>query len=365
MRFLFVALLLAGITTGAYAQNGIGIEANFVAGKIFKHTDKFNGPIPDLSTAFDLAVLKQTTGTLDWEQRRHYPIWGVGATYTNYGVDSIYGGVYGIYPLLQTYLIRGKRLQWTLRGGMGLAYVTKHYERAPNWDTLNNAIGSAINNFTTFSTDVRYRLNDNWSIQAGLNFSHCSNGDMKQPNLGINMWGGHVGLRFWPAGDKPMLIDRERPKLSNRILAQARIGIAFNELEGPVYQTYLASVWASKRYKSRNKVFIGLDYSYHTRIYAFQRNNEINIGQERANSWKSAVFVGHEWMFGRFAIVLQMGVYVKEAMLRLDKYYQKIGYNYYLLRTEHGPLKELCLSVMLKTHKTDAELVEYGIGLGF
>lgn len=339
-----------------------------MAGKVLKHNEKFRPPIPDLSTALDIAILKQTTGTQDWEQRRHYPVWGVGASYTRYGIDSIYGSAFGIYPFLQTYLIRGKRLEWTLRGGMGIGYVTRHYTRAPEWDTLNNAIGSAVNNFTLITTDLRYRIDRHWSIQAGLNFSHLSNGAMKQPNLGVNMYGGHIGIRYWPGGDRPELTDRERPRLRNRVLAQARLGIAFNEsgtTDGPIYKTYLASAYVSRRYKSRNKVFIGLDYSYHGNIYAFQRNNEINGGTERANSWKSAVFLGHEWLFGRMGLTAQIGVYLKEAVLRTDPYYEKLGYNYYIIRAERGPLKELCLSFQLKTHKAIAELVEFGLGVGF
>lgn len=368
MRLLLGLLLLSTLPNSLRAQGNIALEANFMAGKVLKHSVKFRPPVPDLSKAFELAIVKQTTGKQDWEQRRHYPVWGVGATYTNYGIDSIYGSAIGLYPFLQTYIIRGEHLKWTLRGGMGIGYVTRHYERAPTWDTLNNAIGSAVNNFTLIETDLRYRITTNWTLQAGINFSHLSNGAMKQPNLGINMYGAHIGLRYWLDSDRPRLIDRERPKLPNRFLVQARLGIAFNEsgtTDGPIYPTYLASAFVSRRYKSRNKIYIGLDYSYHTRIYAFQRNNEINVGKEAANSWKSAVFIGHEWMFGQMALVAQIGYYLKDAALRQDPYYEKIGYNYYLVRNEHGALKELCLTMLLKTHKSIAELVEFGLGIGF
>lgn len=365
-RLFFAFLLMAPLLLNA--QEHIAVEANFMAGKVLKHTSKFRPPIPELSTAFNVALLKQTIGTKDWEQRRHYPIWGVGLTYTNYGIDSIYGSSIGLCLFAQKCIIRGKRLEWTVSGGLGLGYVTRHYERSPTWDTLNNVIGSEINNYTLMQTDLRYRIDAHWSIQAGLNFSHLSNGALKQPNLGINLYGGHIGLRYWPGGDRPTFIDRERPRLHNRVLAQARLGIAFNEsgnADGPIYPTYLASGYASWRYKSRNKVFIGLDYSYHTRIYAFQRNNEINVGHERANSWKSAVFFGHEWLFGRLGVMAQIGIYIKEAALTLDPFYEKIGYNYYLIQTEHGALKELWISTLLKTHKSNAELVEWGLGFGF
>jgi hypothetical protein len=246
------------------AQPGVGIEANFMTGKVLKHTPKFRAPVPELSTAFELAFLKQTNGRYDWEERRHYPLWGFGASYVHYGIDSIYGSAIGLYPLIQFNILRGKKLEWTFRGGLGLGYATRHYERAPVWDTLNNAIGSAVNNFTLFSTDLRWRMDAHWSLQAGLNFSHLSNGAMKQPNLGINMYGAHLGLRYWPDGDRPERISRERPRLRNRFLAQARLGIAFNEsgtADGPIYPDYLASVFVCRRYKSRNMVFACLDYS--------------------------------------------------------------------------------------------------------
>lgn len=367
MRPLFL-LLCCALSWRLAAQGNYGVEANIMAGKVLKHTVKFSAPVPDISTAYEIILLKQTIGTKDWEQRRHYPLWGMGLSYTHYGIDSIYGNAVGLYPMLQAPIIRGKRLEWTLRAGLGVGYTTRHYSRAPEWDTLNNAIGSSINNFTMIATDVRYRLDAHWSLQAGLNFSHMSNGAIKSPNLGINMYGGHIGLRYWPGGDHPDKIVRDRPRLPNRILVQARIGMAFNEsgtTDGPVYHTYLTSLYASRRYRSKNKVFAGLDYSYHEHIYAFQRNNEINVGRERANSWKSAVFAGHEWLFGRLSVMTQVGVYIKDAALRQDKYYEKIGCNYYLLRTERGALKELCLSLLLKTHKSVAELIECGVGVGF
>jgi hypothetical protein len=368
MRRAYFFLLTMLLPACLLAQPSLGIEASFLAGKVLKHTPKFRAPVPELSTGFELALLKQTDGKYDWEQRRHYPIWGFGASYVHYGIDSIYGSAIGFYPLMQLNIIRGKKLEWTFRAGLGIGYATRHYERAPVWDTLNNAIGSAINNFSTFSTDLRYRLDEHWSLQAGLNFCHLSNGAMKQPNLGVNMGGAHIGLRYWPDGDRPTRIFRPRPNLRNRVLLQARFGMAFNEggnADGPVYHTYIGSVFLSRRYHSRNKIFVGIDYSYHQGIYAFQRNNEINPGSETAHAWKSAVFVGHEWLLGRLGFVAQIGWYVHEAVLRLDPYYEKLGYNVYLVQRERGPLKELCLSMMLKTHLSSAELVEFGIGAGF
>ncbi len=363
---LSLLVVLSALAAGA-ARAQIGLEANFVSGKVLKHTSKFRAPIPESSNALELALLKQTRGAQDWEQRRSYPLWGIALKYTDYGGDHVLGSAIGLYPLLQFPLIRGKNLEWTVRGGLGIGYATSIYRRAPYWDTINNAIGSHINNFSSFSTDLRCRLNEHWSLQLGLAFSHMSNGAMKLPNLGINMYGAQLGLRYWPDGDRAEHIDRDRPRLRNRILLQLRAGGAVTEAgktDGPLYPIYIGTVYGSRRYASKNKILLGLDYSYYTDLYAFQRNNEINVGKEAANAWKAGLFVGHEWLFGRMAFIAQFGYYLKQGVNGQDQIYEKLGYNYYLLRRESGPLKELALSVLLKAHSATAELVEYGVTLG-
>lgn len=356
----------------AQAQNkpwsGFAIESNIVAGKVFKHTPKFRAPIPDLTTAYDLCFLQQTYGKKEWQQRRKYPLVGFGFTYTVYGIDAIYGRCIGMYPVLQLPIVRGNRMEWTLRAGFGLGYVSKHYERVPGWDTLNNAISSHINNFTTFSTDLRYHINTHWDVQLGANFSHISNAALKQPNLGINTYGAHMGVRYYPVTAQPQRMMRKLQPLSNRWLAQARVSMAFNEMgttDGPLYPVYIASAYVSRRWRSKNKMFAGIDYSYHRKIEAFLKNNEIFPGEEKAHSWKSAVFAGNEFLFGRVGVLLQAGYYIKDAALSIAPYYEKLGGNFYIIQKEQGPVKEMCISVLLKAHKTEAELAELGIGFGF
>lgn len=373
MKRLAGLSLLIVLTVLCYGQenklwSGFAIEANLMGGQVLKHTEKFRAPLPDLVKAFDLSFVQQTYGKKDWEQRRNYPVVGMGITYTDYGIDSIYGKCIGIYPFLQIPIIRGKKLEWTARAGFGLGYVTRHYERAPTWDTLNNAIGSHFNNYSLIVTDLRYHINEHLDVQLGGNFSHISNASLRTPNLGINFYGAHIGVRYFPVTSQPKRIVRNLPRLKNRWLAQLRLGIAGNEYgqaDGPLYPVYLVSAYASRRYLGKNKMFAGIDYSYHQGIYAFLRNNEIDPGHEKQGSWKSAVFIGNEFLIGRFGIMAQVGVYIKEAVLREDPYYEKLGCNIYLIQRERGILKELCGAILLKTHKAQAELAELGLGFGF
>lgn len=360
--FFFLSLQLQ-----IHAQSGFGLEVNYMGGKILRHTARFSAPVPAYSQAVEANLIWQTNGKKAWQQRRHFPVWGLGLMRSDYGNKEVLGYTLAAYPNLEFHLIEGARLEWTVRAGYGFSYQSRPYRRAPEWDTLNNAIGGHLNNFTMLSADLRYKCSNKLEVQAGLNFSHSSNAAYQQPNLGMNMYGGHIGLRYFPHGKVQARPETAADKLPNRFLAQARLGLAFTQMgttAGPLYTARLVSLYGSYRYHSDNKILLGADYSYHNSIYAFLRNNEILPGEERKHSWKGAVFAGHEWIFGSFGILAQIGVYYHQAYLKQMPFYQKIGGHIYLLKAEQGAVKELFLYGILKTHLSQAELAEFGIGLG-
>jgi len=369
--FIFYFLL----TTTCIAQDtkpweGFGIEVNAFEGRVIKHNAKFELPLPSLTTGLDVNFQYKTYGKKEWEQRRRYPIIGVGIAYTNYGIDSVYGRLFSIYPNLVIPLITGRKLEWTLRIGDGIAYATRDYSRIHPFDTINNAIGSKINDYGSFMMDLRYHVNTHWDVQVGANFSHYSNASFQQPNLGVNLFGAHVGVKYFPVSSEPKHIVRDLKPLKNRWLFQFRLTMAYDEANaplGPLYPAYLATGYVSKRWLSKNKFIGGFDYSYHTLIYSFLRNNIgfVTPGTEAQHSYKTAVFAGNEFLLGRVGIVLQAGYYLHQAFQTQGKVYEKIGGNVYLVQKEHGLIKEFFLCTYLKTHLSVAELVEFGFGMGF
>ena len=369
---LFAAILwqnaFTGLAQDVQPWSGFGIEANAIGGKVYKHETKFTLPIPAVTTGMDINLLQHTYGKKDWQQRRKYPTIGLAFAYINYGIDSIYGHCFGLYPSITLPLISGKKLQWTLRMGDGIGYVTRDYHRTTPVDTINVAIGSHINDFAMIMTDLRYHISRHWAAQLGANITHISDGSYHKPNLGINMIGAHLGVTYYPVTARPPRLERKLEPLKNRWLVQARMSMAYTSAYtsgGPLYPVYIASGFVSRRWISRNKMFAGLDYAYYPSVYAYLRNNQLDPGQEREHSYKTAVFAGNEFLLGRVGVVLQLGYYLKQAAIRNDPFYEKIGGHFYIVQKEHGPIKEFFLSVFLKTHETVAELGEIGLGFGF
>ncbi len=315
---------------------GFGIESNIMMGKMIRHTARFSGTLPDHSYSAEINLVKQYYGQREWQQRRRNPQAGLGFYYTNYNKNDVYGQVFGLFPNIQFPLVRGKNLEWTLRLGMGVCYVTKPYERAPVSNTENVVIGGHWNNISPFSTDLRWHVNDHWDLQAGFNFSHVSNASFQQPNLGINMWGGHVGLRYFPVTAHPQAIERKLEPLRNRWLLQGRASIAFVEsapADGPLYPVYMGALYVSKRYWSKNKVYAGADVYYNTRTYSYLKSIEHFRGREGSQSYQAAVFFGNEFMLGRLGLIAQAGYYLHKLDEQKPDFYEKIGGNFYLHAT--------------------------------
>lgn len=359
-------MLYRGFAQSNKTLAGYGIEANYIQGRVIKHNYIFP-PLPKSSYAIDINILKRTNGNKEWQVQRNYPLIGLGITYTNYGIDSIYGKCIGVYPVLELPLVKGNKLEWTLRFGYGIGYVTRHFERYPTWDTINNLIGSHINNFTMFTTQLRYKINHHVHVHMGFNFSHISNGSYELPNLGVNMYGGHVGVRYFPVTDEPQQTGRRPAQPSQRWLIQARVGmglVEYNNVNGPRYPIYTATVYASKRYGNNNKILAGIDYSYMTSIYSFMRNNEIMPGKEHSQAWEGVIFIGHEFVLGRIGIIAQLGVPFKHELINKDKTVQKLGYSYYIIQQEKGILKELTLNTFVKSNNLEATFIEFGLGVG-
>lgn len=369
-RFAFLWAIVLCCNGNIWAQQGkagFGIETNLLGGRIFKHTQNFRGPIPSMSGGVELNLVWKTDGKADWQQRRQYPTLGLGLSYIHYDKEN-YGAGVGVFPNLSLPIWCKQNWEWTIRFGMGLGYISKQYRPyAPHWDTLNNAIGGRVNNFSLFSSDVRYHINQHWDLQAGINFTHMSSAKYRVPNLGINLLGAHIGFRYFPNTAYPTKIKTQLPVLKNRILLQARLAVALSTGESAgsaATPVYISSLSLSKRYWGKNKIIVGLDYGYHQAVYDFMRFQALETGNERNRAWNAGLFAAHEFLYGKVGLYMQVGAYVRQTLLAKAPIYQRLGMNWYLLQNEKGLIKELTITTLLKTHYATAELAELGVGIG-
>lgn len=92
----------------------------------------------------------------------------------------------------------------------------------------NLIVGSKVNAYINLGAGIMYRLNRSWSLMAGLDLTHYSNGNTSFPNPGVNLAGLRLGIvrtmerRFSTAVDMPDGDYRRRPSFDITLYGSLR-----------------------------------------------------------------------------------------------------------------------------------------------
>lgn len=179
------------------------------------------------AVAAELHYTPQPVDNDDFAKDYNYPTFSVGLRYSfNHGTtmhreadpdwgqlvpvdyDSQLGNVLTLYGTFSRPLYRNRHWELAYFLGGGVGYSHKTYNKTDEID--NELIGSHLNIYFTAGASATYRINRNWGIKAGIDFSHHSNGALYRPNKGTNYFGPFMGLVYY-GQDRT---DRTSPSLS-------------------------------------------------------------------------------------------------------------------------------------------------------
>jgi len=344
----------------------VTIGAQYLGGKIIVHTPKIHVSAPPYSQAMVFSWLKQSTGNKAWQQRFGFPETGLNLALVHYGKKEL-GQAIGLYPSIQFRLLGNYRSHWFLKIGGGLGLTNQSWQRTPAADSINNILGSRLNNFTMIQSGYRVYLNRFWSAQAGLQFFHLSNAATRQPNYGINTLGFTAGVVYRSSGNMPRPVHHDWPMEKNRFNIGLKTAFSMAEakaVDGPLYPYYHVSLFASQMYRNKSRAMLGLDATYSTELYALYKNNYRYAGHEREKAIRYSVFAAHEFVFGKIGLPLQFGYYLNRPAGG-RKTYQKLGINWHMYRNDQAILKDVFLFTQLFTELVNAQYAEVGLGFMF
>lgn len=363
---LILILLCGHAFAGTDSLKNYSYGVNYLGGKIYLHTPKIYVAAPPYSQALEFNFNKQTLGNAYWQQRFGFPETGLSVCVAHYGSPLI-GWAAGLYPTIQFRIINFGKGYWYWKLGGGIGIASKSWKRTPPEDSINNIIGSTVNNFTMIQTGIRYQIATNWTIQAGLHFFHVSNAGMRKPNFGINTTGGFVGVNYHPKGFVNHFEKADQRPYKNPLNFGIQAACSFAEAKianGPMYPTYGLSAFAAKMYRGKSRFALGVDLTYVSRLYAHYKTNFQYPGSERAHAWIGSVFMANEFVFGKIGLPLQLGYYLNRPAGGYP-IYEKLGINWHFYRHPDKRIKDLYLSTQLKTHYATADYAEFGVGLLF
>ncbi len=325
------------------------LDFNCQFGRVFPYEDYFTGAKGG-ANCFILGFNKQTFGAEEWERTYNYPSYGLSLLYQKNRQKQV-GDVYALMLHYTHYFLKRKL---SMKIADGLAFCTNPFDALDNQQNL--FITSTFSNGFLFS--LQWKEENLWQglgWQCGLSFTHYSNGKVKLENRGLNTWFGHIGLSY-AFGQKPkeFIAEGVEAELDKRLHYNlvARGGVNENRSRTGYDKLYTISFYADKRLSKKSRIQLGLDYF----ASDFLKHELMASGRGNYSSKRVGLFIGHDLVFDKLSIPVQLGCYVYNPTHYKKAIYERVGANYLFS-------KHLFMSLAVKVHLGSAEALECGLGL--
>jgi Lipid A 3-O-deacylase (PagL) len=350
------------------AQDTYGLA--FTYGKILKHTSKLTYNPPPNSNNIEFNYTHQTNGSKAWHYWYNKPIVGINVTVNNY-CDSVIGYSITAMPHLQLKLFGKPKLYGYVRMGTGPAYASKHWQHIPITDTINNYLGTTINMYANVQLGLQWQATKYWQFKLGYALSHVSNGAIRKPNLGINLFGTYFAANYCVYNKNTKAVNTWLLKKPNRKYkwgADARLALSAQEYgtgDGPLLPVYYVGIFATNTLWGKHKLIAGFDYEYNKKTAFFVRHTHQQNNNTYLNAGSISAVIGNEFLLGHFSIPVQIGYYLNTPYLKSNAYYQRFGVFYYPYQSPNNFFKKLYIGTTLKSNATTADYIDGVLGFSF
>lgn len=303
--------------------------------------------------------MHQTDGKKPYQYYRRYPQIRLTYLYSDFGGSEQLGVLNAILPNIHLPLISTKKFTFSFGMGLGLAHLSKKFDRINNYQNL--AIGSNYNAAIKFETLFQFKIKTQLRFNAGFSMIHISNGTIKSPNYGLNFPAIFAGFawKILPGEIKYFKPEKEitkRGKINVRLLGSVATKQIINVWDEH-FAIFATSLTVSRFYNNTNKMLLGFDAIYDESTRYLLEKDEMPA-DEWIDITKIGINIGHEWTFSKLSVFMNMGYYVHNNNETNAVLYNKLGVNYNVLKFAY-------VGINLQTHWAKADFLSVGLGLNF
>lgn len=310
--------------------------------------------------SFEVNIAKETFGRKKWQALFGYPTIGMAYWYSHLGNSSMIGSANAVFPFVSYPLLRDRKQEINFRVGLGLAYLTKHFDRLENYKYI--AIGSHINAAINLMGEYRYYAHERFNFAAGIGITHFSNGSTKTPNYGINT--PSLSLAFAYRLNKPSGYRqyKELPRLNKFEFPGEQLfytgggfNIAYKDMGNEYSRTFMiynffAHAMVPFSYKSSAGIEFMANLNTSDPVVAERQGTILPGGYKKLRYGFGPVY---HLQMADLKYNLGFGFYFHKIMAP-SVLYLNVGLNYRL----YG---QLWLNLLLRTHYGQADFVSLGL----
>lgn len=403
MRRILSILILLGLTWGLSAASlNYDVRASFRAGAILPDGKvepsagiaKGTWQAPVYSAELAVAFRPDWRALHEWNDASL----GVALSYWHLGSKTL-GDAIAPYAFLDIPLVRVPHFRMGIRAGVGVSFLTKTYYNTVPADlmytsltipgqTINQSVGSVFNFYFPEAFYMDFPIRDGWAITLGGGWYHMSNGSLRQPNSGYNIFAGELGARYTPPTcSEPRAPwsknEDSRPKLWE--LELSFLGGAREVYYKDRQKFFCGEIKAAAFWRAHNIFRLGggvdvfYDGSYRPRETKFQKTDLSLARANGADCWRLGVSIQPEFVVGAFTAGFHVGAYLLDPVKRLEgRQDNAIFYRYDLLNAGSAGYPDgwlyteislkyhlpwhIFIEGAMKAHLTKVEFVGVGIG---
>ena len=342
-------------------QAVFSIGARYHRSFIIQHTKK----LKDELTSSNPWMIE---ADLNWHLRKEqvwkycycFPRTGFTFTYVNFDLPEILGSAFAVYPYIEPYIRPCKDLNFSIRFGLGPAYVGSIYDEDTNPDNL--FFSSHYSFIALLNFAMNYRVTDQITFRLAGNYNHISNGGYAEPNLGMNFPSVNAGFDYsfsdpsfpnhYKESGAALYPDKNRLDLLLGFAAKP----ASYELNEGIYPVFH---FGSKYSRVAGRIFaitLAAEWLYDRSLIELARVKQIRDEDgDLAPPHRASAAAGVDWVFGKFIFSQVFGYYLYAPVPAKHLVYQRYGITFRF--TEH-----LFTGLNVKAHAQDADFIEVLIG---
>jgi hypothetical protein len=324
-------------TIFALYQQGSVLQSNpFLRGSNINHR-----PIKSFR-AISMEFLWQTTGKKLWEQLYNYPRYGIGLYNVRFVNSNELGSPVAVYGKLEIPILRYEKFSFMTHLGGGFAFNWKSYSE----NRFNFVMGADESFFSEGGLSLEYKLTPELLIDAGITFTHFSNGALKVPNDGVNLFGPKISLGYNFDNIKTEYARHPVPVFQKNTELFISFFTAFkNEtlnsrdtINGSKYGSIYYSIGGlsmaiNRQVGYRSKFGVGIMAAYlgsANSSIIIENGKCVDKNASFREGFELSIFPSYELVIARLSILFQPAVYLYRAKYpsRDPGTYQRIGIKY-------------------------------------
>ena len=423
-KYILYILLLFCTALQAADFAAYKIKGQFIGGWIYPHDASIikpltKGPVLGGEIAFELG----SDGSKQWQKDFNMPDLGFALQVLDLGNPQITGQMISLYPYINIPMVNSEKIRFNAKMGMGAAFATKPCDldaaiadpRAIKQKAAdyNFAIGGVFNFAIAAGLNIEVPVHKNISLTADVMFNHISSASTSQPNAGLNMFNGYVGLKY--------LMERRKekgeitpnsslltPNSLKRWSGEVILSVGFKKLyykDSKYFGTASLNLEGYYHTCRQHRIGVGLDLFYDGayaqtvaqdasgKYYWTDENTYFGRTFTPNNNFENKLRLGlniaNELTIGKFGIFAHFGIYLYDPVKNMEPggeilealnkgetpkkkglFYpydinKEDGWNYFRIGVKYHFTEHFLVNLSFKTHLQKVEFFELGVGYAF